>query len=149
LNVLRTIKVVVVLLALLAGLPTVAFAHSGHAHAASITTTALGSYSSTTTTQMKSQAAKPSSLAIRSINPRHADLAFQNPSSSPNTVLCTAGSCCCQGASSCGAGHCCSLGMNATQAYGVNQGEDKSFRLALLGWPYPDLIFGLDRPPKV
>jgi hypothetical protein len=38
--------------------------------------------------------------------------------------------------------------MNATQAYGVNQPEDKSFRLALLGWPYPDLNFGLDRPPK-
>ena len=143
--VVRTIKVVVVLLALLAGLPTMAFAHSGHTHTASVTATASGPYPSITATQTKSQAVTP----LRSVNPRHTDLAFQKSSSSPNIVLCTAGSCCCQGASSCSAGHCCSLGMNATQAYGVNQREDKSFRLALLGWPYPDLIFGLDRPPKV
>jgi hypothetical protein len=39
--------------------------------------------------------------------------------------------------------------MNTTQVFGLTQRKDKSFRLALLGWPYPDLIFGLDRPPKV
>ena len=144
-NALRTIKVVVVLLALLAGLPTMAFAHYGHAHAVSVTATASGSYTLITATQTRSQAVKP----LRSINPRHADLAFQKLSSGPNIVLCTAGSCCCQGASSCGAGHCCSLGMNTTQVYGLNQRKDKSFRLALLDWPYPYLFFGLDRPPKV
>jgi hypothetical protein len=39
--------------------------------------------------------------------------------------------------------------MTTAQAYGVNQRVDNSLRLALLNWPYPDLIFGLDRPPKV
>ncbi|MFN0217383.1 MAG: hypothetical protein ACKVP4_01070 [Hyphomicrobium sp.] len=148
-NVVRTLKVVVVLLALMVGMPTIAFAHSGHAHAASIAATASDSYYSITATQTKSQAAKPLSRAARSDHSRQAGLAFEKPSSGTNIVLCTPGSCCCQGASSCGSGHCCSFGMSTAQAYGLNQRKDQNFRLALLGWPYPDLIFGLDRPPKV
>lgn len=149
LNVVRTIKVVVVLLALMTGLPTMAFAHYGHEHAAPVAASASRFYSAITATQTKSQAAKPVLRAERSESLRQADFAFETPSSGTSIVLCTPGSCCCQGASSCGSGHCGSIGVTTAQAYGVNQREDKSFRLALLNWPYPDLIFGLDRPPKV
>lgn len=142
----RTIKVVVVLLALMAGLPTIAFAHSGHEHAAPVAASSSEPYSAITATHGKSQTAKPLSRAAESENTGQGGLAFENLSSGRSIVLCTPGSCCCQGASSCGSGHCCSF---TAQAYGVNQREDKSFRLALLGWHYPDLIFGLDRPPKV
>ena len=145
----RTIKVVVVLLALMAGLPTIAFAHSGHEHAAPVAASSSGPYSAITATHAKSQTARPLSRAARSEDTGQGGLAFEKISSGKSIVLCTPGSCCCQGASSCGSGHCCSLGMTTAQAYGVDQREDKSFRLALLGWPYPDLIFGLDRPPKV
>ena len=148
-NVVRTVKVVVALLALMAGLPTMAFAHSGHAHAGSTAAPTSGSYSPTSESRTKSQHAVSLSRAHRSENSGPADFAVENPSSGTNIVLCTPGSCCCQGASACGSGHCCSLGMTTTQPYGLNQREGKSFRLALLGWPYPDLIFGLDRPPKV
>lgn len=146
----RTIKVVVVLLALMAGLPTMALAHYGHEHAAPVAASASRAYSAITATQTKSQGAKPVFLrAERSESPRQADFAFETPSPGTSIVLCTPGSCCRQGASSCGSGHCGSIGMTTAQAYGVNQREDKSLRLALLNWPYPDLIFGLDRPPKV
>ena len=145
----RTMKVVVVLLALMAGLPTMAFAHSGHKHTAPVAASPSGSYSAITATQTKSQNAKPLSRAVRSENPGQGGLAFEKPSSDKSIVLCTPGACCCQGASSCSSGHCCSFGLPNTHAYGMSQREDKSTRLALLDWPYPDLIFGLDRPPKV
>ncbi|MBX9683193.1 MAG: hypothetical protein K2X41_05335 [Hyphomicrobium sp.] len=138
----RTIKVVFVLLVLMVGLPTMAFAHSGHEHTAPVAASSSGSYSAITAAPTKSQRAGSES-------PGQINFTFEKPSSGNSIVLCTPGSCCCQGASSCGSGHCCSFGMNTAHAYGLNQREDKSFRLALLGWPYPDLIFGLDRPPKV
>jgi len=148
LSVVRTIKVVVVLLALMAGLPTMAFAHAGQEHPAPLAASPSGSYSAIASTQTKSQVAMPVSRVERSKSTRQANFAFETPSSGTSIVLCTPGSCCCQGASSCGSGHCGSIGMTTAQAYGVNQREDKRFRLALLNWPYPDLIFGLDRPPK-
>ena len=145
----RTMKVVVVLLALMAGLPTMAFAHSGHEDTAPVAASPSGSYSAITATHTKSQNAKPLSRAVRSENLGQGGLAFENPSSGKSIGLCTPGTCCCQGASSCSSGHCCSFGLPNTHAYGMSQREDKSSRLALLDWLYPDLIFGLDRPPKV
>jgi hypothetical protein len=149
LNVVRTIKVVVALLALMAGLATTAFAHAGHAHTGPTGAPTSASYSPTSDSRTKSQHAVPLLRAHSSEKSGLTDFAVENPSSGTIIVRCTPGSCCCQGASSCGAGHCCSLGMTTTQPYGLNQREAKSFQLALLGWPYPDLIFGLDRPPKV
>ncbi len=149
-NVARTIKVVFLLLVLMAGLPTMALAHYGHEHAAPVAASASRAYAAITATQTKSQGDKPVILRVeRSEGPRQAEFAFETPSSGTKIVLCTPGSCCCQGASSCGSGHCGSIGMTTAQAYGVNQRVDNSLRLALLNWPYPDLIFGLDRPPKV
>lgn len=142
----RTMKVVVILLALMAGLPTIAFAHAGHKHAAPVAASGSALYSSTMATQAKPQTAKNFSLAASRETPAQGGLVFEKRSSGKSK--CTPGSCCCQGASSGGSGHCCSFGITTAHAYDVNQSKSKSFRLALLVWPYPDLIFGLDRPPK-
>lgn len=147
-SVARSIKFVVLLLALMAGLPTVAFAHPGHKH----TARAAGSpesFSTTNTAQGKSQTAKPFSLVARPENSGQGGLAFENSSSGSSIVLCTPGSCCCQGASSCGTGYCCSFGITCGHTYGTDLHKVQNYRLAFLGWSYPDLIFALDRPPKI
>jgi hypothetical protein len=149
LSVVQIIKVVVVLLTLMAGMPTMAYAHFGHEHAAPVAASASGTDTAITATQVKAQTFKNLSLESSSGTPRQGGLAVENPSSGTSIVLCTPGACCCQGASSCGSGHCCAFGITTAAAHGRSQRADESFRLALLGWPYPDLIFGLDRPPKV
>ncbi len=148
-NVMRTIKVVVVLLALLVGLPTLAFAHAGHEHGQSVGQPSSDVYPLGAETRTQAQHKKASTHFTSSSNHEMTAQSLVSFSSDQRTARCTPGTCCCQGASSCSSGHCCSFGLLSTHAYGMSQREDKNARLALLNWPYPDIIFGLDRPPKV
>jgi hypothetical protein len=142
-------KVVVVLLALMAGLPTMAFAHSGHQRGQSVAQPSSVYYAVSSAILTQAQHKKTSSHFTSTSNYELTGHVFESSSSGQSTGRCAPGTCCCQGASSCSSGHCCSFGLPNTHAYGMSQREDKSARLALLDWPYPDLIFGLDRPPKV
>lgn len=148
-SVLRTMKVVVVLLALMAGLPTMAFAHSGHEHRQSVAQASSGFYAASAAmlAQAQHKALSPTSTSFS--NSELTGHSFVRSPSDQGSVPCMPGSCCCQGASTCSTGHCCAFGLLSTHAYGMSQREDKTAQLALLNWPYPKLIFGLDRPPKV
>ena len=148
-SVVRTIKVVVVLLALMAGLPTMAFAHSGHEHRQNVGQPSTGFYPASAVTLPQALHKKASTHFTSSSSHELTARSFVSFSSDQSIPRCTPGACCCQGASSCSSGHCCPFGLPSTHTYGLSQREDKSARLALLDWPYPDLIFGLDRPPKV
>ncbi|MBX9684827.1 MAG: hypothetical protein K2X41_13670 [Hyphomicrobium sp.] len=148
-------KAVVVLLALMVGLPTMAFAHAGHEHGQSVSHAAPGFKASigfkSLSSAMFTRAQHQKTLAHLSSSTDHSATVRSFVSSSEDipTARCTPGTCCCHSASSCGSGHCCSFGLPSTQAYGMGQRESKSDRLALTDWPYPDLIFGFDRPPKL
>lgn len=155
LNSMRTIKVVVVLLALMAGLPTMAFAHAGHEHGQSVSHAAPGFKASigfkSLSSAMFTRAQPQKTLAhlSSSIDHRATGRSFVSSSEDIPTARCTPSTCCCHSASSCGSGHCCSFGLPSTQAYGMGQRESKSDRLALIDRSSPDLIFGLDRPPRI
>ncbi len=146
----RTLKAIVVLVALMIGLPAVSFAHEGHAHVSvGVSATPPAYLTGDTKSEFRTSINLKAHLIAAAKTPSSSEAALQAPAYGQKLILCTPGSCCCQGASSYGSGHCCSFGMTTALDRGVNVRKEKSFRLDLLGWPYPDLIFGFDRPPKV
>lgn len=148
-SLMRNILAALIGLALMTGQPGAARAHAGHQHQANVASIAPADF-----------------LVIQtSTNPAHATLASKNESrasgafANGSAVLmqdtsrqsgqpCIPGACHCRGASSCGAsGHCCAAIPAGSLQLADNCGAEHR-RLASLGWQYPELLFGLDRPPK-
>lgn len=145
----RTLKAIFVLMVLTIGLPAVACAHEGHAHA-SAGVNATPPAPLTGSAKPEFRAAVNVKGELRSVAKAQlvSKATLQVPASGQKVVQCSPGSCCCQGASSCGSGHCCSFGMTTMLAGRVDLRKDKSFRMAALSGPYPEPIIGFDRPPK-
>lgn len=143
----RAIKTILLLAALVVGLPSMAFAHAGHQRETPSAIAATASVSSAS--PQFDRAARPPRGSAEKIEA--AGLAKQTSigasfDRSPAPVACAPGACCCQGASSCGAGAHCALATSADIEHDLR--SCKTLRLAGDNWHYADLVFGLDRPPK-
>lgn len=146
-------KGLIVVVAVMFGTMASAFAHEGHAHAqmspASIAVTTSG----TTATPPAAAQISATTSKLPSSNSRapiDSDQSAKPAPSHSDGAICTAGSCCCQGASSCGmGGHCCASMMPEQSDWTRDLSNHMRYHLARLGWIYPNIIIGLDRPPKV
>lgn len=143
----QAVQALVVLVAASIGAPELAFAHAGHAHtnleqtntAVPIASSALGSDRLKPVAQVQHVDRYAKETAGSSVS----------NISSNDGVPCMLGACCCQGASHCGTGgHCCASLMPDMSRWLPNIVDHKRFHLARLGWTYPELLFGLERPPK-
>ena len=145
----RTLKAIFVLMAFTIGLPAVACAHEGHAHV-SAGFNAAPPAAMTGDVKSAFRAVIHLKLDLRSVAKAQpaSKATLQVPASGQRLVQCSPGSCCCQGASSCGSGHCCSFSMTTLLTGRVDLRKDKSFRMAALSGPYSEPIIGFDRPPK-
>lgn len=154
----QAVRAIVVLVAVLFGAPSNALAHAGHEHAslspvtASLSTKALradtSSFDSITFLADPTQSVPKLFLPVHTTGVRAVVSAgFQSQS---GTTACAPGACCCQGASSCGmGGHCCASLFSSSEKWFGDLTNHVRYHLARLGWTYPEMIFGLDRPPKV
>jgi len=150
---LRAIKTILLLAALVMSLPAMAFAHAGRHD-----TAPSGSFAASNAlslTFLKEQFRQASRTARVSRSGSGAARLVAHPSASegsggsPARAPCPPGVCCCHGASSCGPSSHCSAAMTATWAVFY---DARSIRIVRNGGespPYPEPLFGLDRPPKV
>lgn len=153
----RAIAALAVLVAVIFGGPANAHAHAGHVHASvpSMETARLLAPQGPSRLLTTAEAEKlSSSLAAKSIPLRLPDVATSTDASvtsdqSHRSTDCIPGACCCQGLSSCGmAGHCCAGALPQAHTWWTGDQRQARFRMPAQGLIYPDIIFGLDRPPK-
>jgi hypothetical protein len=153
----RAIAALAVLVAIIFGGPANAHAHAGHVHASvpSIETARLlapqGSSRVVTTADAEKLkaffAAKPISLSLPITN--SSTDASVTADQTHRSTDCIPGACCCQGLSSCGmAGHCCAGALPQAHTWWSGDQRQARFQMPAQGLIYPDIIFGLDRPPK-
>lgn len=142
----QAVQALVVLVAVFIGAPDLAFAHAGHAHQSYLQTNTTAPTASAALGSQQSKQVSQVQRVDRDLKTAAAD-AVQNVSSD-SSIPCMPGVCCCQGASHCGTGgHCCAS-MPQMGAWFPDFSDHMRFHLARLGWTYPELLFGLDRPPK-
>ncbi len=153
----QAVRAIVVLVAVLFGAPANALAHAGHEHASlSPVATSLLSDAWQPVGSTGGRQLVVSSIVDASRTPNFAPLAIDTSlavsavSKSPSDqTRCPPGACCCQGASSCGmGGHCCASTASSSEKWFGDLSNHVRYHLARLGWAYPEMIFGLDRPPK-
>lgn len=141
----QAVQALVVLVAVSIGAPDLAFAHAGHAHQNLDQTNTAAP---TASPALNCQQFKPVSQVQRVDRVVKTTTATSVSNTSDGGIPCMLGACCCQGASHCGTGgHCCAS-MPQMGAWLPNFSDHMRFHLARLGWSYPELLFGLDRPPK-
>lgn len=149
----QALQAIVVLAAVFVGVPATAFAHAGHVHA-SPAPKAATAHSAVQLAVAPSTAQAAFQLEVQSPSRDHqpiSDSPASNLTSTPahGNMPCLPGVCCCHGPSLCGAGsHCCSTLMPQHSAWLPTGVDSMRFRLARLGRDYPEMLFGLDRPPK-
>lgn len=153
----RAIAALAVLVAVIFGGPASAHAHAGHVHASvpSIETARLLAPQNPLRAVTTADAEKlTSSLAAKSSPQKLLDIATGTDASvtsdqSHRSTDCIPGACCCQGLSSCGmAGHCCAGALPQAHSWWTGNKRQARFQMPAQGLIYPDIIFGLDRPPK-
>ncbi len=156
-SLLRAITALTILIAGVFGGSANARAHEGHAHASvpSFETArsiappkSSGQLTTADAEKMKASfAATPMSLSPP-ITDSTTD-ASVTADQTHRTTDCVPGACCCLGVSSCGmAGHCCAGALPQTHTWWTGDQCQARFRMPAQGLIYPDIIFGLDRPPK-
>ena len=149
----RAFEGLFVVVAILVGTTASAFAHAGHSHTQHAA--AIATSSDATITPTITYSSEPVVALIWSAGDPRADRALSLDASGkanthPDGPPCTPGACGCQGASMCGmGGHCCASMMPDSMHWTRDSRDHMRFHLARLGWVYPDIYFGLDRPPKV
>jgi hypothetical protein len=146
-----------VLVAILFGGTANAHAHAGHVHASvpNIETARLVAPQGPSRVIIPADAEKlKASLAAKSspigtLGVATSKVAYVTSDQSHRSTDCIPGACCCQGLSSCGmAGHCCAGALPQAQSWWSGDQRQARFRMPAHGLIYPDIIFGLDRPPK-
>jgi hypothetical protein len=126
------LKLLLLVVGLGISMPQVATAHAGHSHFAGAGNVSQPVFQGTT---MKVESAATSY--------------FSSAPSVPADVPCSPGSCCCQGMSACTmSAHCCPSNLHAADVTFPDIATCPRSRFGKLYWPYPKLVFGLDRPPK-
>lgn len=153
-NVRRVLEGLIVVVALFVGTTASAFAHAGHSHAqpASVAMSAVALL--TTTPSAVVQKAGDVTPLFATLGGPRAEMAPLGDSLAIGTsghdhAPCTSGTCRCQGASMCGTGgHCCASMIPDSMHWGPDYHDHIRYHVARLGWRYPDVVFGLDRPPK-
>ena len=150
----RAIRYVVILVALVVGLPTLAQAHSGHDHQQTSVSQRVQRYASleaapsagASVSMVAALEANIENLAKASSVPasRHAVISMSQDTS----MHACAGSCCCSGAAGCGAGSCCPTfisfaSVDLHQPVAAELVTSRLYHSASLL-----VILGLDRPPK-
>lgn len=147
----QAIKGLIVVVAVIFGTAASASAHAGHDHAQLSATYTLES--SRLASAASQAGGKYSGVTVRRIStkvnaPAGAGQSVQTVSNRSGGAACAPGACCCQGASSCGmGGHCPSM-LPDTSDWINDLSHHKRYHLARMGWVYPDITTGLDRPPK-
>jgi hypothetical protein len=140
-----------VVVAILFGTAANAFAHAGHADALENATVAISDRVIAPPTGVGAAGDYVAhSLAKYANSAGDYDQSAHSLPQPENEAACMPGACCCQGASSCGmGGHCCAS-MMSSESIGWAQdfSNHMRFHLARLGSVFPDIVFGLDRPPK-
>lgn len=153
----RAIAALAVLVAVIFGGPANAHAHAGHVHASVPTMETVRLLAPQNPSRLLTTAdAKKlkSSHSAKSNILKLLDVSASKDSSittkqSHRSTDCIPGACCCQGVSSCGmAGHCCAGALPQALSWWAGNQRQAQFRMPAKRWIYPDLIFGLDRPPK-
>ena len=153
----RAIAALAVLVAVIFGGPANAHAHAGHVHVSVPSTETVRLLAPQNPSRLLTTADAEklkSSLAAKSNTLKFSDVSASKDSSittkqSHRSTDCIPGACCCQGLSSCGmAGHCCAGALPQALSWWSGNERQAQFRMPAQGWIYPDLIFGLDRPPK-
>lgn len=148
----QAIKGLIVVVAVMFGTTSNAFAHAGHAHAQSSSnptfiSAALVASPMKAVTEMSAVVARLLSIALD--QPTTSSPSMQAAAYHSGIAACPPGACCCQGASSCGmGGHCCASMMPDHANWTSDLSDHMRYHLARLGWVYPDIVIGLDRPPK-
>lgn len=148
----QAIKALIIVVAVIFGITSNAFAHAGHTHAqsptaANVATPAWVTVSPGSFAEISGVVAGPSS--IQSDEPMTSGQYIQSAAFHSGVAVCPPGACCCQGASSCGmGGHCCTSLMPDHTNWTSDLSDHMRYHLARLGWVYPDIVIGLDRPPK-
>ena len=150
---LKAIKVLFVLVGLVIGLPTMAFAHAGHEHPIAPSHEASAKTSATRVSapiqfehvrlnvaQAKASL-KPVAVALSYVS------ILADHSTSDLARGCV-GACCCQGHSTCSMGSCCFTALTTSSALTYFAGRQSFRPLTPDSLVQPSLIFGLDRPPK-
>lgn len=152
-NLRLAIKGLIVVVAVMFGTAANAFAHTGHVHAQMTVASAVATASSAATTLpagAQISATIPKFSFSKSRAPVDSDQSAKPAPLHTSGAICTSGACCCQGASSCGmSGHCCASMMPGQSDWTHDLSNHMRYHLARLGWVYPDIVIGLDRPPKV
>ena len=156
-SLLRAITALALFMAVVFGGSAIAHAHAGHSHAsvpsfetarATAPQKSLRHLATADTEKLKaSLAAKPVSLSLPITN--SSTDASVTADQTHRTTDCVPGACCCQGVSSCGmAGHCCAGALPQAHTWWSGDQRQTRFRMPAQGLIFPDIIFGLDRPPK-
>lgn len=156
-SLLRAIAALAMLVAVIFGGSANAQAHGGHVHVsvpsietarllapqkASRLLTTADAQKLTSTLEALSHSIKPLDIAASTD-------AFVTSDQSHRSTDCIPGACCCQGLSSCGmAGHCCAGALPQAHSWWTGGQRQAHFQMQAYGLIYPDIIFGLDRPPK-
>ena len=147
----QAIKGLIVLVAVVFGTSINAFAHAGHEHAPSANAAWIASANADEVAPQANldEAGKQALTSLAKTNgSQSTGHKLQSASFRTNGATCPPGACCCQGASSCGmGGHCCAS-MPSTASWMNDLSNHMRYHLARLGWVYPDIVTGLDRPPK-
>lgn len=131
---------------------TNAFAHAGHVHTQSPASASVNAAATLTTvtphiTEISAALARPSSNRLD--GPGTYIQSMQSAPFHSDVAVCLPGACCCQGASSCGmGGNCCTSMMPDHVLWTTDLSNQMRYHQARLGWVYPDIVIGLDRPPK-
>ena len=151
----QAIKGLIVVAAVMFGASASAFAHAGHPHAQSSASPAIPALTSAVSGPVAPQSVADISGAVaRSSStqldePGTSERSFRSAGFHTEGTACPPGACCCQGASTCSMGsHCCTSMMPDHASWASDLSDHMRYHLARLGWVYPDIVIGLDRPPK-
>lgn len=152
----RAFGTLIIMFAVLLGGSAVAHAHAGHTHKAishaqpvSVSAKAVwsGAALGLSGVERHSQKTAPS---VSQVNVDQIRLLAASSDSPHDSGACIPGACCCQGISSCGmAGHCCAGALPQGASAWAQNKRNLRTPLPKLTFHYSDVVFGLDRPPKV
>ena len=147
----QAIKGLIVVVAVVFGTSANAYAHAGHEHAQAANDTWITTANADAVSPQANldEAGKHAVTSLaKTIGSVSTGYSVQSASFRTDGATCPPGACCCRGASSCGmGGHCCAS-MPSTASWMNDLSNHMRYHLARLGWVYPDIVTGLDRPPK-
>lgn len=155
----RAIHVVLLLVALIVGLPTLAQAHSAHGRHDQISSQQVVKTQRRAATLVEApkttQQLAPMATQLAMIAPCATVIqtSYSNPAASavvesPSVQFCVGG-CCCPGMSGCGMGACCHTGLTSDDSSIEFPAISTQVAHRLYGSAALTIIIGLDRPPKV